>query len=226
MFWYDPTFMLLIPVILLAFYAQSKVQSNYNRYKQVPGSNGLTGKEVAEYILRKNGLYDVPVTPVKGQLTDHYDPRTREVHLSEDIFYGRSISSTSIAAHEVGHALQHAHSYVPLSVRAGIFPIARLGSGMAFPLFIIGMLLRTSVLMDLGIWFFAGALVFHIVTLPVEFNASHRALAQLSDGLMADPQELAGARKVLGAAALTYVASTLMALVQFLRLIILRGSRD
>lgn len=215
MFWYDPTFVLIIPVFILALYAQNKVQSNYKRFQKIANGSGMSGKEIARFILQRNGLYDVPVKPVSGELTDHYDPKSREVHLSEEIFYGRSISSAGIAAHEVGHALQHASSYLPLTVRSGIFPIANIGSTMAFPLFIIGMLLRTPLLMDLGIYFFAGALVFHVVTLPVEFNASRRALAQLGDGILMQPEDMKGAKAVLDAAALTYVASTLMALVQF-----------
>ena len=226
MFFYDPTFVLLIPVLILAFYAQSKVKGEYNKYKKVACSANLSGAEIAEAILHKNGVYDVQVVPVSGTLSDHYDPSKKEIRLSEDIYYGKSVSAVSIAAHETGHALQHAGGYYPLQLRANILPVANIGSTMAFPLFLIGLLLGTPFLMDLGIIFFAGALLFHIITLPVEFNASQRAIKQLSEGIIVYPEELKGAKSVLKAAALTYVASTLMALVQFLRLIILRNARD
>lgn len=226
MFFYDPTFVLLIPVLILAFYAQSKVKGEYNKYKKVACSANLSGAEIAKAILHKNGVYDVQVVPVSGTLSDHYDPSKKEIRLSEDIYYGKSVSAVSIAAHETGHALQHAGGYYPLQLRANILPVANIGSTMAFPLFLIGLLLGTPFLMDLGIIFFAGALLFHIITLPVEFNASQRAIKQLSEGIIVYPEELKGAKSVLKAAALTYVASTLMALVQFLRLIILRNARD
>ena len=195
-------------------------------YKKVSCSAHMSGAEVAEAILQKNGVYNVEVKPIPGSLTDHYDPSKKEVRLSEDVYYGNSVSAISIAAHETGHALQHAAGYYPLQLRANILPEANLGSTMAFPLFIVGLLLGTPFLMDLGIIFFAGALLFHIITLPVEFNASQRAVKQLSEGIIIYPEELKGAKSVLKAAALTYVASTLMALVHFLRLIILRNARD
>lgn len=228
MFWFgDYTIILLLPVLALAFYAQHLVKSNYNKFKKYANSSGLSGAEVARTILQKNGLNGVQVEPIQGTLSDHYDPRSRVVHLSEEIYSGRSISAASIAAHEVGHALQHASQYVPLSLRSSIFPVANFGSKAALPLFLAGFIFQTSFLMDTGIWLFGGALLFHLVTLPVELNASHRAIKQLQDGsLVIADDELAGSKKVLRAAALTYVASTLMALVQFLRLIILRGARE
>ncbi len=226
MFFYDPTIILIIPVLILAFWAQAKVKGTYRQYAKEPNSFQMTGEQVARRILDRNGLTDVRVAPVAGVLTDHYDPRTKEVRLSQDIFYGRSVSSASIAAHEVGHALQHAQGYVPLTIRASILPVANLGSTAAFPLFLAGLFFSIPFLMDLGILFFAGAFLFHLVTLPVEFNASSRAIAQLSQGWMIRQDELVHNRKVLNAAAMTYVAATLMALVQLIRLIVLRGSRD
>ncbi len=226
MFFYDPTFILIIPVLILAFWAQSRVKGTYRQYAKEPNSLNMTGGQIARRILDRNGLTDVNVMPIPGELTDHYDPRSKEVHLSEAVYHGRSVSSASIAAHEVGHALQHANGYVPLSLRASILPVANLGSTAAFPLFLLGLIFRVPMLMDLGIVFFAAALLFHIVTLPVEFNASHRAIVELSNGLIIRQDEIAGNKKVLRAAALTYVASTLMALVQLIRLLILRGSRD
>ncbi len=222
---FDPTFILIIPVLILAFWAQSRVKGTYRKYAKEPNSLNMTGGQIARRILDRNGLTDVRVMPIAGELTDHYDPRVKEVHLSEHVYSGRSVSSASIAAHEVGHALQHANGYVPLTLRASILPVANLGSTAAFPLFLAGLFFRIPMLMDIGIIFFAAALLFHIITLPVEFNASHRAIMELSNGWAVRQDELAGNKKVLNAAALTYVASTLMALVQLIRLILLRGSR-
>jgi len=226
MFFLDSTMILIIPVLILAFYAQNKVRGNYEKFKQVPNSANATGAEVAEQILHREGIYDVRVVDTEGTLTDHYNPKTKEVNLSRDIFLGRSISAISIAAHEVGHAIQHAKGYSFLNFRTSIVPLANLGSTAAFPLFFIGLLLRTGFLMDLGIIFFSGALLFHLITLPVEYNASSRAFKQLSNGIVHSDEEMKGVKAVLNAAALTYVASTLMALMQLIRMIILRGSRD
>ncbi len=226
MFLGDPTFLLLIPVLILAIYAQSKVKGNYVKFTKVKNSSGMSGEMVARMILDRNGLQGVKVLPVKGMLTDHYDPRIQEVHLSEEVFYGDSVSAEAIAAHECGHALQHATVYKPLLIRASILPVANLGSWLAFPLFLAGLFFQFTGLMDLGILLFAGALAFHLVTLPVEYNASQRALAQLGNGIISNSDEISDANRVLKAAALTYVASTLMALVQLLRLILIRGSRD
>ena len=225
-FWGDPTFILLIPVLILAFYAQAKVSGNYKKYMQVLSSVNMTGEEVARTILERNGLVNVKIVPTEGYLSDHYDPRISEVHLSKEVFYGRSISSLSIAAHECGHALQHASGYSGILIRASILPIANIGSWLAFPLFLAGLFFSITGLMDLGIILFAGVLVFHLVTLPVEYNASHRAIEQLGDRIIIYEDEMKGAKKVLNAAALTYVAATLMALVNLLRLILLRNSRD
>ncbi len=226
MFFFDPTMVVLIPAIILAFWANSLVKSNYRKYKQVKNNIGMTGGEVAMSILQKNGIYDVPVVAVEGELTDHYEPRKREVRLSKDIYYGQSVSSVAIAAHEVGHALQHANSYAPLKVRHAIFPVARFGSTAAFPLFLVGFFFNTPMFMDIGIAFFIAALLFQVVTLPVEFNASQRAFKQLSEGFVVDPREMVGVKKVLNAAALTYVAAALMSLLQVIRLIFIRNMRD
>jgi Zn-dependent membrane protease YugP len=229
MFFGDPTFLLLIPVLILAFYAQAKVKGNYKKYLQVQSTVNMTGSDVARTILDRNGLSHVQVQPIEGFLTDHYDPRVNEVRLSKEVFYGNSVSSVTIAAHECGHALQHATGYSPLMVRASILPVANLGSWLAFPLFFAGLIFAGSgfaFLMDIGIILFAAALVFHLVTLPVEYNASHRAFEQLDDRIIINPEEMKGARKVLNAAAMTYVAATLMALMNLLRLILLRSSRN
>lgn len=224
---FDPTIILIIPVMILAFWAQSKVKSNFIKYSRIKASSDSTGAEVAERILQENGIYDVRVLPEKGELTDHYNPSTKEVHLSEPIFYGTSIASISIAAHEVGHAIQHAKGYYPVVLRGNLLPLANIGSTLAFPLFIAGLIFSFGPLMDIGIIFFSAALLFHIVTLPVEFNASSRAIQQLQDlNFVSNNQEVSSCKSMLGAAAMTYVASTLMALMQLIRLLILRNSRD
>ena len=226
MFFFDSTIILLIPVLILAFYAQSKVKGNYQKYSRFRNSSNLPGAEIARRILDRQGLTDVQVRPVKGVLTDHYDPRKRVVSLSEGVYSGVSVSSAAIAAHEVGHAIQHATKYAPLAMRASILPVARIGTSAAFPLFILGLIMSIPSLMDIGIILFAGALLFHVVTLPVEFNASRRAFAELNNGIIHSEQESKGVKAVLNAAALTYIAATLMALANLIRLILLRGSRN
>ncbi len=226
MLFLDPTLVILLPAIVLALWANSVVKSNYRKYKQVGNNIEMTGAEIAQHILQKNGIYDVPVVAVEGELTDHYEPHKREVRLSKDIYYGKTLSAIAIAAHEVGHALQHAQNYAPLKIRHSIFPVARLGSTAALPLFFIGFLFSTPMLMNIGIAFFAAALLFQLATLPVEFNASQRAFRELSDGFVIAPKEMAGVKKVLNAAAMTYVAGALMGLLQIIRLLVLRNMRD
>lgn len=228
LFW-DPTFLLLIPAMIFAFWAQSKVQGTYKKMSQVRAANGLTGREMAATIMSQNGVGDVAIEQVGGVLSDHYDPRSKKVRLSEPIYAGKSIASIAVAAHEVGHVLQHAQGYFPLQIRSAIAPVAGFGSMLAFPLFFIGFIFgnpQLTWLMDLGILFFTGAVVFHVVTLPVEFDASKRALAQLTATGAVAPEEVGQAKKVLDAAALTYVAAAAMAAIQLLRLVILRGSRN
>ncbi|MCL2062967.1 MAG: zinc metallopeptidase [Candidatus Cloacimonetes bacterium] len=222
---FDPTFLLLIPVMILAIWAQTNVKSSYKKYSQVKNSINISGAEAAEQILKKNGIYDVPVHVGKGFLIDHYHPGKKEVVLSEEVYYGTSIASLSIAAHEVGHALQHSRKYYPVVMRGGLLPVANIGSQAAFPLFIIGMLFEATNLMNLGIILFSGALLFHLVTLPVEFNASSRAMVQISDGFIRNEKDLKDCRKMLNAAALTYVASTLVSLMHLIRMILIRGRR-
>jgi hypothetical protein len=215
---------LLIPAIILAIWAQMRVSSTYAKYSKILSARGTTGAETAKFLLEHNGLHDIKIEEVEGKLSDHYDPRSKTVRLSIDNYKGRSLSAVAVAAHEVGHAVQHGTGYVPLKIRHSILPATNLGSWAAFPLFIIGFLFNTPLLMDIGIILFAGVVIFHFVTLPVEFNASHRALAQLSTNGMLVQQEVNGARKVLNAAALTYVAATAVALLHLIRLIILRGN--
>lgn len=226
MFFWDPTFILLIPALLLAFYAQFRVQSAYKEQSRVRNAYGLTGYKAAMELLRINGLTDVEVEEVPGNLSDHYDPRKKVVRLSSENFRNPSLASVSVAAHEVGHAIQHATGYFPLQLRHSILPATQLGSWLALPLFFIGFLFQTPFLMDVGIIFFAGVVLFHVVTLPVEFDASNRAMKQLQANGFLTAAEVTGAKKVLNAAALTYVAATAMAALQLIRLLILRSAGD
>jgi len=225
-FFFDPTMILLIPAFVLAVWAQIKVKTTYNKFKKIAAANGLRGADVAKYILQKNGIYDVEVEPVPGELSDHYDPRVKKVRLSEYNYASNSLAAIAVAAHEVGHAIQHAHGYMPLKLRHAILPVTNFASYAAFPLFFIGFLFNGGILMQLGIIFFAAVVLFHVVTLPVEFNASWRALNQLKSSGLLMGTEVTAARKVLTAAALTYVAAAAMALLELLRLIILANSRD
>ncbi len=222
-FFFDPTFLLLIPAMLLAFWAQTKVKGAFARYSEVHSRRGLRACDVARMLLDRDGLQNVPVNRVSGQLSDHYDPRNKTLSLSDSVYNSTSIAAIGVAAHEVGHAVQDKISYAPLRIRNAIVPAVNLGSGLAFPLFFIGLLFRSPTMMDLGIIFFLGVIVFHLVTLPTEFDASARALRVLSDTQVLAADEIGGARAVLNAAALTYVAATIMAAAQLVRLLVLRG---
>lgn len=220
---FDPTFVLLIPALLLGLWAQAKVQGAFATYSQVPSRRGVRACDVARAIMNRFGLSGIPVERVPGNLTDHYDPRSKVLRLSEGVYSSTSLAAIGIAAHEVGHAIQDAEDYAPIRVRNAIVPVASLTSWLAFPLFFIGLLMRTPFLMDMGILFFLGVIVFHLVTLPVEFDASARALRLLADTGTLDMDEIGGARAVLRAAALTYVAAAVMAVAQLFRLLLLRG---
>ncbi len=225
MFW-DPTMILLIPAMILTMIAQSRVKSAYQKYSQVRSMKGMTGAEVAMHILRRNGLNEVNVEQTGGTLSDHYDPRSRTVRLSAGIYQGNSIASIAVAAHECGHALQHHLGYAPLNFRSAFFPVVNISSKAAMPLLFLGFFIRSVGMMNIGIVLFSVVVIFHLITLPVEFNASSRAIVLIEEnGFLAD-DEVGGAKKVLNAAALTYVASAAMAAIQLLRFIILRNSRD
>lgn len=221
---YGPEMLLLIPALIFAFYAQYKVNSAFNKYLKVRSYSGYTGREVARMILDRNGLYDIMVEPIGGQLTDHYDPRSRVIRLSRNVYDGNSIASLSVAAHEVGHAIQHSEGYFPLILRNNIAPIANIGARFVWILIFLGFLI-SPFLIQVGIVLYLAVVIFQIITLPVEFNASNRALYQLETGIV-DREEIEPAKKVLHAAALTYVAATLVALGQLLRLISLSNRRD
>ncbi len=228
MFFFDSGFILLVlPAMAFALYAQNKVKSTYTRYSRVSSRNRLTGGQIARSLLDEAGMEDIPVELTQGQLTDHYDPRAKVVRLSSEIFRNNSLAALGIAAHEVGHAIQHDTGYALLGVRNAIFPLAGFGSKAAFPLFFLGFLFSGSLsfLMDIGIAVFLFAVFFQTVTLPVELNASSRALALLDGGGFLQGEELEGAGQVLRAAALTYVAALAVALAQLFRLLLLRERR-
>lgn len=223
---FDPTFIILIPAMIFAVYAQSKIKTTFNKYLRVRGSYGYRGYEIARKILDANGLNDIPIELTRGSLTDHYDPRNRVLRLSREVYEGSSLASAGVAAHECGHALQHSEGYAPLIVRNAIAPIASVGSQAAFFFIIIALILNMMQLFTLGIYLFSAAVLFQIITLPVELNASSRAIIALQNYNLVAPGEEKGARKVLSAAALTYVAATLMAVLQLLRLLLIRGRRN
>ena len=230
MFGFDSTMILLLPAMVFAMWAQWRVQHTYAAMSRVRAANGMTGTDMAKSIMRRNGVTDVKVEEVGGTLSDHYDPRSKTVRLSAGIARGDSLASIAVAAHEVGHVLQHAQGYAALAVRSGIAPVANIASMAAFPLFFVGLIFNipglSKTLMDVGILLFSGVVVFHLVTLPVEFDASKRALAQLTGSGSIAPEEVAGAKRVLDAAALTYVAAAAMAALQLLRFVMIRNSRD
>jgi Zn-dependent membrane protease YugP len=223
---FDSTFVLLIPAIILAIYAQFKVQSTYSQMSQVHSKKGLTGAAAGRKLLDAAGLSNVGIEQIGGNLTDNYDPRDKTLHLSEGVYNNDSIAAVGIVAHEVGHAVQDSKAYAPLKIRSGLVPAANIGSQLAIPLFFLGMIFSYPRLMDIGIIAFSLAVVFTIITLPVEFNASKRAVAMLSDGGFLTKDEVPLAKKVLDAAALTYVAATAMAVLNLIRLLAIRGSRE
>ena len=217
--------LLVLPAALLALWAQVRVKSTFARYSRERTYSGLTGAETARRILDANGLYDVRVEHISGQLTDHYDPTQKVVRLSDDVYGRATIAAVGVAAHETGHALQHADSYVPMQIRSAIIPITNIGSQLSIPMILIGYIFGFQPLVAIGILLFSLMTVFQLVTLPVEFNASRRALTILEGTGMLSGQENAGARKVLTAAALTYVAALIVSLANLLRLILLLGNR-
>lgn len=223
---FDSSMILLIPALILAAWAQMRVKSTFARFSQVRSRRGVTAAQVARMLLDRAGLSSVPINRVAGELTDHYDPRNRSLNLSQPVFDSTSIASVGVAAHEVGHAIQHSLSYSPLEIRNAIAPVVGLGSTLAIPLFFIGLLMSFGGLMTIGIFLFVGVVIFNLVTLPVEFNASSRAMTILADTGALGSDELVGARSVLNAAAWTYVAATVMAVAQLLRLLVLRNSRE
>lgn len=218
-------FLLLIPVFLLSIWAQIQVSGNFRRYSQAPNRRRITGAQAAEAVLRAHGVYDVPIRPCRGNLTDHYDPRDNTIYLSEGVYGAATVAAVGVAAHEAGHAVQYAVGYGPVRLRTAIIPVTQIGSHFSFLLLFIGLLLYNQSLFLVGIILFGVTTFFQLVTLPVEFNASHRALETIEGTGLLDEEETYGARKVLRAAALTYVAALLMSLLQLLRFVLIFLSR-
>ncbi len=224
---FDWTMVFIIPGLVLTFWAQAKVKGAYRKYSEVRSRANLTGEQVARRILDSNGMHNVRVEAVAGELTDHYHPKEKVVRLSEGIYGSNSLAALAVAAHECGHAVQDQVGYKPMNLRAALVPVANLGSTLAMPLLLIGLFIPSLTwAMDIGIAFFAAAVLFHIVTLPVEFDASARAVTILGNGGYLAPDEVQGSKKVLDAAAWTYIAAASVALLQLIRLIVLRNSRD
>lgn len=226
-FFYDPTWILLLPAIILSIWASARVNSTFRKYSQVYNRFGLTGADAARRILDMNGLYNVRIERVSGDLTDHYDPRTNVVRLSDATYSSQSVGAIGVAAHEVGHAVQHATGYAPIKIRNSIVPVVNVCSMLSMPIILLGVIFSyNQTMVDIGIILFSATVLFQLITLPVEFNASSRALNTLEAQNMLAPDELQGARKVLNAAAMTYVAAALSSFMSLLRLILLFGGRN
>ncbi|MDD6212023.1 MAG: zinc metallopeptidase [Clostridiales bacterium] len=228
MFYYDSTYILIVIGAILSIVASSRVKTTFARYSRERSCSGLTGAEAASRILHSQGIYDVSIQRVSGDLTDHFDPSNRILRLSDSVYGSTSLAAIGVAAHECGHAVQHAEGYAPLSIRSALVPVANLGAKFSWPLFLIGLLISGSasrILLQAGILLFLGALLFQVITLPVEFNASSRALKLLDSQGILYGDEVSKAKKVLSAAALTYVASVAASLLQLLRLLMLMNRK-
>lgn len=227
-YYWDPTYILVVIGAVICMIASARVKGTFNKYSQLRSMSGMNGAQVAQRVLQAAGIYDVQVRHVSGSLTDHYDPRTKTVNLSDPVYNATSVAALGVAAHECGHAIQHAKSYAPLSIRSALVPIANFGSMLAWPVILIGLFFNTrssGLIIDIGILLFSAAVLFQLVTLPVEFDASRRALVMLrTQGILAD-DELRYIRRVLKSAALTYVASAAAAILQLLRIILITNGR-
>ncbi len=227
-YYWDPTYILVVIGAVICMIASARVKGTFNKYSQLRSMSGMNGAQVAQRVLQAAGIYDVQVRHVSGSLTDHYDPRTKTVNLSDPVYNATSVAALGVAAHECGHAIQHAKSYAPLSIRSALVPIANFGSMLAWPVILIGLLFNTrssGLIIDIGILLFSAAVLFQLVTLPVEFDASRRALVMLrTQGILAD-DELRYTRRVLKSAALTYVASAAAAILRLLRIILITNGR-
>ena len=227
-YYWDPTYILVVIRAVICMIASARVKGTFNKYSQLRSMSGMNGAQVAQRVLQAAGIYDVQVRHVSGSLTDHYDPRTKTVNLSDPVYNATSVAALGVAAHECGHAIQHAKSYAPLSIRSALVPIANFGSMLAWPVILIGLLFNTrssGLIIDIGILLFSAAVLFQLVTLPVEFDASRRALVMLrTQGILSD-DELKYTRRVLKSAALTYVASAAAAILQLLRIILITNGR-
>ena len=226
-YYYDPTYMLIVISALISLFAQFLVNSRFSKYSRVRSRSGMTGAQAAERILQSQGIYDVAIQRVSGKLTDHYDPRNKTLNLSDAVYASTSVAAVGVAAHECGHAIQHARGYAPLSFRSALVPVANIGSQLSWLFIILGIFFGGShTLIMIGILMFSAAVLFQLVTLPVEFNASGRALKLLSETGILQKDEVSDTRKVLSAAGLTYVAAATTAVLQLLRLLRLFGGND
>lgn len=226
--YFDPTYLLVIVGVLLCMLASARVRTTYAKYERVRNHSGMTGRDAAERILRGAGIFDVRIERVSGHLTDHYDPRNKVLRLSDSTYSSASVAAVGVAAHECGHAIQHAVGYAPLNIRSALVPVANFGSTIAWPLIVLGLFISgnsSSLLIQIGILAFSLSVLFQIVTLPVEFNASGRVIRILGESGMLYPDEISGTKRVLGAAALTYVASAASAILQLIRIILITGGR-
>lgn len=221
---FDPTYMLILLALVISGIFSAQMNTTFSKYSNVRAASGLTGAQAAQRILQSAGIYDVRIEQVQGKLTDHYDPSNKVLRLSQSVYGSNSIAAIGVAAHECGHAVQHARNYVPLNIRSAIVPLANFGSQLSWPLFFIGLIVSMKPLLMAGILLFCGALLFQIVTLPVEINASKRALVMLGDTGILGETEVKSTRKVLRAAAMTYVAAVIGSLLQLLRLLVLSGA--
>ena len=222
---YDSTMIILIPGLIFGLIAQALVNSTFAKYSRVGNSRRITGKDAARMILDGNGLYNVRIEHIPGQLTDHYDPAANVIRLSDSVYSSDSVAAVGVAAHEAGHAVQYAVGYSPIKIRSAIIPMTRIGSGLSTPLVLLGLLFSWDLLINAGILLFCAVVIFQAVTLPVEFNASRRALRILEDSHILEYDEVRGAKKVLTAAALTYVAAMITALLSLLRLLAIANRR-
>ena len=225
-YWWDPTYFLVIIGAVICLLASAHVNNTFKKYSKYRSMSGMTGAQAAQRILNAAGIYDVEIRHISGNLTDHYDPRNKTLNLSESVYGSMSVAAIGVAAHECGHAIQHQKEYAPLQIRSSLVPVANFGSGASWFFIIAGLFLSWQPLVTTGIVLFSLAVLFQLVTLPVEFNASSRALKMLGSSGMLGNDEVKGARKVLTAAALTYVAALASSILQLLRLIILAGGRD
>lgn len=236
MFYYDSSIIILIPAMIFAMAAQSMVKSAFNRYSRVRNQRSITGAQAARRVLDANGLRDVQIMAIAGSMTDNYNPRTKVLSLSETVYGVNSVAAVSVACHEAGHAMQHARGYVPLKLRNGIVPLVNFASKLTWPMIVIGILLLGAgsyemsyygnMLFNIGVFAFAAIIAFHLITLPVEFNASHRAIHQMEELGLVAPEDIPGSKKVLRAAAMTYVAALAVAVANLLRILAIRGRRD
>ena len=227
-YYWDPTYILVVIGAIICMIASAKVKTTFNKYSQYRSYSGMNGAQVAQRVLEAAGIYDVTVRHVSGNLTDHYDPSTKTVNLSDPVYNSYSVAALGVAAHECGHAIQHAKNYAPLSLRSALVPVANFGSMLAWPLILIGLFINgrsSTLIIDLGIVLFSAAVLFQLVTLPVEFDASRRALVMLRTQNILSDDELKNTRKVLKSAAFTHVASAAAAILQLLRIILLVGGR-